>query len=167
MGNFTRPGSFFTAPSATRSPYLLPVVIFTSFIGNCKAQTNDNDTSVQAVIFVVIASTMCLIFWACYACMCYSRQKCTASTTRLPTVYYSSNTHQSNSYSTNECEQPRSVQREFCQTGVTSRYCEHTRIGNHGPAIIEAVSLPEATLHEGEAPPAYEEAIRMQTVNFY
>ena len=29
----------------------------------------------------------------------------------------------------------------------------------------EPVSLPKATLHQGEAPPTYEEAIRMKTVD--
>ena len=32
-------------------------------------------------------------------------------------------------------------------------------------ATSEPVSLPEATLHQGDAPPAYEEAVRMKTVD--
>ena len=33
------------------------------------------------------------------------------------------------------------------------------------PQASEPVPLPEATLHQGDAPPAYEEAIGMKTVH--
>lgn len=45
--------------------------------------------------------------------------------------------------------------------GTTSlRQCQVTM-----PETERAVSLPEATLHQGEEPPAYEEAIEMKTVH--
>ena len=35
---------------------------------------------------------------------------------------------------------------------------------DHPKPSFTLVSLPEATLHQGDAPPAYAEAIRMKTV---
>ena len=39
----------------------------------------------------------------------------------------------------------------------------HTAISLAAQATSEPVSLPEATLHQGDAPPAYEEAVGMKT----
>jgi hypothetical protein len=170
--NFTKPvGSVFSVLRNLK--YLL--VIFTSVMGNCQAQTNDNDNdnavSVQAVVFVVIAATMCLIFWACYACICFSKQKCAISTTpqRSPIHNSSSrNSHQSNGYSQNSARVDfDSVPRRFLghAEGHSEFNATATRfdIVSHDPVRI---SLPEATLHQGDAPPTYEEAIGMKTVTF-
>ena len=172
ISEITRPaGSIFTVlRNATGLTYLL--VIFLSVLGNCQAQTSDNDNniSVQAVVFIVIAGTMCLIFWACYACMCFYKQKCVISTTpQLSPVHYSRrNDHQSNGYLQNSACDYDSVPRHFLShTEEISGHSEHVhsvaRVGTHSPIRI---SLPEATLHQGDAPPTYEEAIRMKTVNF-
>ena len=160
------------------------LVIFISVLGSCscQAQTNDVDNnngnvSVQAVVFIVIAATMCLIFWACYACICFSKQNnyCAISTTpQLSPVRYSTrNTHQSNGYSQNSARaRDYSVPRRFLgHTEDVSGQSEFNdlraaaRVGtlSHSPI---SVSLPEATLHQGDAPPTYEEAIGMKTVNF-
>ena len=164
ISDFARPaGSVFMVLNATGLTYLL--VIFISVLGSCQAQSNDNDNnvSVEAVVFVAIAGTMCLIFWACYACMCFSKQKCAISSTpQLSPVHYSRrNAHQSNGYLQNSVSDYDSVPRHLLS------HSEHVhaviRDGSHSPIRI---SLPEATLHHGDAPPAYEEAIRMKTVNF-
>ena len=154
------------------------LVIFISVVGSCWAQTNDVDNnngnvSVQAVVFIVIAATMCLIFWACYACICFSKQNnyCAISTTpQLSPVRYSTrNTHQSNGYSQNSARDYSVPRRFLGHTEDVSGQSEFNdlqaaaRVGSHGPV---SVSLPEATLHQGDAPPTYEEAIGMKTVNF-
>lgn len=175
IGDIVRPGDFqLTVPSTVGLTYLL--VIFISVVGSstCRAQTNDDDhdVSVQAVIFVVIAGTMCLIFWACYACMCFSRHKCTISTTPpLSPVHYSRrNVHRSNGYSQNsahdydQCHSVPSRQIYQQTRGISTGHSEHAsaRVSeSQSPIKREAISLPKATLHQGDAPPTYEEAIRM------
>ena len=175
----SRNGAFVFLRNTTGLIYLL--VMLVSVMESCQAQTdtisNDGGVSVQAVVFVVIAGTMCLIFWACYFCICFSKQKCTISTTpHISPVHYSRrNIHLSNGYLQNNSAArdydsvPRRhflSQPEEIQSG---RHSEHAatslRVGSlHNP---RRVSLPsEATLHQGDAPPTYEEAIRMKTVNF-
>ena len=175
--NFARPtGNLYS--NATVLKCLL--VIFISVLGSCscQAQTNDGDNnngnvSVQAVVFIVIAATMCLIFWACYACICFSKQNCAISTTpQLSPVRYSTrNTHQSNGYSQNSARD-YPMPRRFLGHDHTEDISGHSefndmqaaaRVGSHSPV---SVSLPEATLHQGDSPPTYEEAIGMKTVNF-
>lgn len=149
------------------------LVIFLSVVGSCRAQTNnsdnDNNVSVQAVVFVVIAAIMCLIFWACYACICFSKQTCAISTTPQPSpVHYSTrNTHQSNGYSQNSARDYLVPRRFLSHTENISGHSEFNhsaaaRVGSHSPV---RVSLPEATLHQADAPPTYEEAIGMKTVS--
>lgn len=77
--------------------------------------------------------------------------------------------HQSNGHLQNSARSQDSVPRHFLShTEEFSGHREHAagaRVGiPHSPAV--RISLPEATLHQGDAPPSYEEAIRMKTVNF-
>ena len=153
--NFTRSmGNVFSVfRNATVLKCLL--VIFISVVGSCRAQTNDSDNdsnvSVQAVVFIVIAATMCLIFWACYACICFPKQKCVISTTpQLSPVHYSTrNTHQSNGYSQNSAHDYLMPRRFLSHTENISGHSEFNhsaaaRVGSRSPVRN---SLPEATLH--------------------
>ena len=136
----------------------LPIV-FASVIRSCNAQqTIDSNVSVQAVIFVIVAGTTCCMFWVCYACMYFSRQKCaTPSSNQLPSVHYSSNTHRTRIETSNYVP-PHSVLRQSYQMGEPS--------GSHSDTA-RVDPLLEASLHQRDAPPTYEEAIKMMNINLY
>ena len=114
------------------SPALLIWLTFVSLFGKCKAQDSDIGFIVPLIIVLAGCSMFCFCFWICFAAICYSQQQKNNNLPILP---------------------PPNT--------TTAQYTFNLQ-NQHSPQsqASELVSLPEATLHQGDAPPAYEEAIR-------
>ena len=121
------------------SPVILTWFIFVSLFGKCTAQNSGIGFAVPFTIMIVGCSLFCFCFWICFAAICYRKQQENMSTLRVPP-----NTTTTPQYTFNLQRQPNS---DYPQSQTS-----------------EPVSLSEATLHQGDAPPAYEEAIGMKTV---
>ena len=129
----------------------------------CQAQTSDREISIQAAIFSVVAGAMCFIFWCCFVLMCIPRHYCRSSSSAPYTVHRSHN--ESDVYPTTHAiryDQQHLVQGHIARS--TTLYPQLAQVG-YSTSKPESVSLPEATLHHSDAPPDYEEAIRMAPID--
>ena len=123
------------------------------------AQVSGREISVQAGVFTVIASVLCSIFWCCFICMCFSRQQCTTNSggplSPAHNTYNESNTHQNHAID-NEVSYS-----EFSRS-ISLYPAQRTRVA-FSTSTPETVAFPQATviLYQDDAPPSYEEAVRM------
>ena len=143
-------------------------LILATLTGKCEAQPSfpGSSITIYVIIFVAVGVFMCLLFWGCVCCMVYifSRQQPTR------TIQYTHN------------HQPQTHQGVHPQSQYPSGSQPYPRQTYHHPQSgypaystptpqptateLQPVSLPEATLYQGDAPPGYEEAVRMRTVDF-
>ena len=128
-------------------------LITSTLFGTSLAQSSFSAGSffISIAIFVGIACFMCVLFWGFVGgivCFIKSRQAsltripCNARERRTQQLFYPQATPSAGG------SQPYPVQSNYPQ-----------------PVPSQQVSLPEATLHQGDAPPGYEEAVRMKTVD--
>ena len=134
-------------------------LLLTTLVGSCEAQQADSSINTFIILPVtIVAIVVCLVFIFC-ACVC-AIICCSANrSSQSRTVQYTHNAQRQRvqvaggSYPAQSHQS--SVPYPTSSTGYTSQTV---------PQAPEPVSLPEATLHQGDAPPGYEEAIRMKTV---
>lgn len=169
--------------------YYVSSLLFT-LVGRCQAVAGINDRAVNislpAIVFCIAITTMCTCFWVCLCRMLLQRKRHyhRIRPGHPSTVQHSTYNpaHQHPSHYGTEGTQPYPVQRSYPpptalpgSTGVipisTSRpyspflspmEAPTSSESTTAPQPYEPVALPEATLHHGEAPPDYEEAIKMK-----
>ena len=144
--------------SVLRLKWLTGLLITIILLVKCSlAQISEREMSVQAGVFTVIAGLLCSIFWCCFICMCISRQHCT--TTSGHNTYNESNTYHQTRAIDNEVS--HSVQNEFSRS-ITLHPAQQTRVAS-STSTPETVAFPHATAipYQYDAPPSYEEAVRM------
>lgn len=171
------------------SYYLLSLsLISVLLVGRCQAQAGIDvravNISLPAIVFCIAITIMCSCFWVCFCRMLlqrkrhYHRIRPSHPSTIQHSIY--SPGHQSPShYGTGGTPVQRSYPPPTELPGVTpsSTSRPYTHISppfsspmeaptssesTAPPQPYEPVALPEATLHHGEAPPDYEEAIKMK-----
>ena len=146
------------------------LLVFISLVGTCEAQSSDVGFTVEITVFVLGCGAFCCIFWTVFMCVMCAReqQKLNTMNSRTSTIntQYIFNLRQQNQIS-----QPQSqlaagypVQGYIIPPTHLSSTGGHTNtesqtITTHDAS--EAVSLPEATLHQDDAPPSYAVAIGM------
>ena len=157
-------------------------------VGTCQAQSSNGFFAIPVSIFVVVATLMCICFWACFFYQRAQRARYypPANAQYTPYVYNQRSNYnggaQPGSYpvqgyvvpSTTPSNPPQ-TQQAYPGPGyvppstVTAPYAPPGAppgaTTQTVPQASEPVSLPEATLHQGDAPPAYAEAIGMKTVD--
>ena len=160
-------------------------------VGICQAQSSNGFIAIPVVMFVVAATIMCICFWACFFFQRAQRARFypPANAQYTPYVYNSQRPYnaapgaQPGSYpvqgyvvSSTTPGNPPQTQPAYPGPGqgyvppstVTSPYAPPGPPGTTSQTVSQApepVSLPEATLHQGDAPPGYAEAIGMKTVD--
>ena len=178
MDTYPRPNRKFNGSFSILSPtwVVCLLLIFMSLVWSCQAQGHSDDDdgglSVPAVIFTVITGAMCFIFWMCFILICNSRNRCNTTPLTSPIHF----TYDAQPSSTTYPGRPQTHARDYGQphskVTVESRfpalstvlYSPPTSRPGYNSSQAESASIPEATLHQSDAPPAYEEAIRMTTV---
>ena len=125
------------------------ILFFVSLFGGCEAQNSPDYGIIPIAIFVGlggVCTITCVCIACCAACNCCSNCKKMFRSGSIPHI---------GSYTYNHQYQPSSTLPSR-PNGVESMSIKQSS---------ELVSLPEATLHQGDAPPAYEEAIGMKTID--
>ena len=171
-----------TTYSNLKRDYLLSLLIL--LIGGCQAQDSDSMASlvggffaIPISLFVIIASIMCACFWICY---CRHRKLQRRNYAPPVTTQYTPYNPEGPYHGGN---QPYPVQGYIVpSTGSNPPptqaypgqvYIPLSTVPFAPPAettsqtvlkASEPVPLPEATLHQGDAPPAYDKAIKMKIV---
>ena len=122
---------------------LVCFIDFISLFGRCKAQTNESEVGAFTLVIIVtvaLCSFFCVCFWVLFAvCYVHHRDK---NTSRIPLP----------STPTQDYDSTFNIQRPSGYPQSQVYYDEPVS------------SLPEATLHQGDLPPPYDEAVRMKTV---
>lgn len=124
------------------SPVLLIWLTLVSLFGKCSAQDGGIGFTIPLIFMIAGCSLFCCCFWLCFTAICYSQQQKNKNTAIFPpsntaTTQYTFNLQRNQDYSKSQSEASESV----------------------------SLHVPEATLHQGDAPPAYDEAIGIKTVN--
>ena len=122
-------------------PVLSMWLIFVSLFGKCTAQGGSVGFAIPLTSIIAGCSVFCLCFWICFAATCYGQQQKNSNSPVLPPPNTAATQYSFN------------LQRHQCDLDYPQSQTS------------ERDSLPEATLHQGDAPPAYEEAIGMKTVS--
>ena len=123
---------------------VLPIwLIFVSLFGKCAAQGVSLGFILPLTFTLTFAGCVfCCCFWICFAAyFCGQRQK-NSNNLVLP---------------------PPNTAATQCSFNFQRHQCDLQDYPQSQTS--EPVSLPKATLHQGDAPPTYEEAIRMKTVS--
>ena len=163
-------------------------------VGICQAQSSSGTgfVALPISIFVVVATLMCICFWVCF---CFQMAKRRQLYGTPANVHYTPYVHnQRPYYSTGAQAQPGSypvqgyvvpsatpagvnppqTQQAYPSQGYVPPSTGVSVVPSVSPlahpgaipqATSEPVPLPEATLHQGDAPPGYEEAIGIKTVD--
>ena len=151
---------------SSRTGLVSLLLIFISLIGRCQAQTNFVITIVP--IILIVSVILCFCCCVCVACLCNAKQR-RSNATKLPS--------ETTAQTINHPEQaPYHSQPPYVHNQLQDYVPPSTRVlyppqeeqdssQNVATAPPEPVPLPDATLHEGDAPPGYEEALRMTTCN--
>ena len=135
------------------------LVLILTTLDCCEAQTDTPAISVVLPV-VIVAVVGCIMFFIICACVCtivcFTANRSTQSNLNARTVQYT--------YSQQQRSQVVGPGRAYPVQG--QRYPQSSAPYLASKTAPEPpVSLPEATLHQGDAPPGYEEAIRMKTVD--
>ena len=151
---------------------LLQILLF----GTCRADSHlAVNISMPAIIFCIAITFMCTCFWICCCRMLFQRKHYHRIPPHPTAAQYSTYGPQTPSHYGSGTEAQYPIQSYIPPTTVLSPPSTMQRPYPHSvspPAttpsaqtisqVYEPVSLPEATLHHGEPPPDYEEAIKMK-----
>lgn len=140
-------------------------IILFSLIGKCTAQTNFVVTIVPVIL--IVAVIVCFCCCVCIACICNaSKRRDNAS--KFPAQASETNNnheehHLQSPYSHNQLQGyvPPTARVLYSAQGEQNSSQAETAMTEP----LEPVALPDAILHEGDAPPGYEEALRMTSAN--
>ena len=126
------------------------LLLFLSLSAGCqaiKSEVKKNVAiSVPIVLFAVAVGVICTIYWACY-CNAWRRHKPTLSAEIRQTYYQTSIDEQSVSVPAYIPALPSVI-----------------TVPDESESCPQNDELPEAELHQGDAPPAYADAVNMTTV---
>ena len=148
------------------SSNVLASFIFISLTGNCKAQESSHGVIIVPIIIVVVGlAFLCFCFCTLVAIAYYVRKKNknnpeVSSINPQGQIRYSQsqvNGAGNQQYRPHSCSLPSS--RIISLPPRTNRRIMSQTV----PQSSEPVSVPEAILHQWEAPPTYEEAIRVMS----
>ena len=133
--------------------------IFVSLIGRCTAQSNFAISITPVILIVSIIGCFCCCI--CFACVCHAKQRRT-NASKFPQAPHDEQTqyHAQPTYSHNELQGYLPP-----TTRVLYPPQEEENTSQADTGTSEPVPLPDATLHQGDAPPGYEEAVRMTSAN--
>ena len=158
-------------------PATLVGITFTSLFGRCKAQQESTNGSTTTLILIIAAGVglSCLLSMIIFA-IWYVKRKRKNTAMALPTTStrYAHNIQTQLSFPQSQASDQSSLQYRL-QSNVSplsrviySASSPTSNVSNEAsqtvPQASEPVSLPEATLHQGEAPPGYAEAVKMKTI---
>ena len=139
----------------------LVLIILTTLVTSSEAQSSSGSFSILIPI-VAVSVVGCVFFIICIcvcAAICYATSHATQSNTNTRTVWQQRNQlPPGRPVPAGGLSYPVQRQRHSAQISRAPYPSSNT-------VPKEPVSLPEATLHHGDAPPGYEEAIRMKTVD--
>ena len=139
------------------------LAIFISLIGKCEAQ-NAFIVTITPII-IVAGIILCFCFCVCCACICHAKQRVTNASKHSQSTEISYNTHAP--YEGADYPQRHSLQgyvppsARVLYSAQDENEQNSSQANTSTVATSEPVPLPEATLHQGDAPPGYEEALRM------
>lgn len=156
--------------SSTQRPVILVslLTVLITLVGKCEAQ--NAFTVTLTPIIVIVGIILCFCCCVCCACICHAKQRVTNSSKypQSTEISYSTNTP----YEGAEYPQSHTLQGYIPPSSRVLYSAQDPNDQNSSQANTpaeatnsEPVSLPEAMLHQGDAPPGYEEAIRMTTAN--
>ena len=143
--------------------------------GGCEAQSGLNPGLIVIATFMGLGgiftiTCICIVFCtACYQnCKKISRSR--GNSTHIGSFTYSHPYQASNQANSGLSYPAYQVQNGFNSSSTQEHYPSTTPTGATSYSTShtipsESVSLPEATLHQGDAPPAYEEAVGMKTID--
>lgn len=146
----------YTLQKLEKESLLSLLILFACAVVRCRAEVDSAmviGISMPIVLFVTLASTICLCFWIC---MCeLSRQY--KRVTRSQTPQQNPHSHQSR-LSSLHVHTPSTTDVSPSSTDAHGNSSETTTHLSQSPRLLEI------TLHKGDAPPAYAEALTMKTV---
>ena len=157
--------SFSCLPSSQTGLMSL-LFIFISLIGRCQAQSNFVVTIVP--IILILSIIVCFCCCVCFACVCHAKQR-RSNASKLPseTTAETANHPEQAPYHSQPAYVHNQLQ-EYVPPSTRVLYPpqeEQDSSQNADTTPPDPVPLPDATLHEGDAPPGYEEAVRMTAFN--
>ena len=139
------------------------ILVFISHFGGCEAQIHPEPGVIVGIVAAVISVPICCC--CCILCICCNGNCRYCNYIRIwPSISTRNTTHVATHSSPSQpAHSAEYYPQQRSTIPATSYEAESTSLQNV-PQASEPVSLPEATLHQGDAPPAYEEAIGMKTV---
>ena len=148
------------------------LIILISLVPKCEAQSSTFFVTFTPIIIVAVI-LFCFCCCVCCACICHAKQRATNSSKhpRSTEISYSTNApYEGAEYPQSHALQsyvPPSARVLYSAPEVNEQNSGSPRANGHDHDDVssEPVPLPEATLHQGDAPPGYEEAIRMTAEN--
>jgi hypothetical protein len=159
--------------SFSPSPVILVslLTLLISLAGKCEAQSTTFFVTFTPIIIVAVI-LFCFCCCVCCACICHAKQRATNSSKypQSTEISYSTNApYEGAEYPQSHTLQsyvPPSARVLYSAQEVRNEQNSSSPQANtHDEVSSEPVALPEATLHQGDAPPGYEEAIRMTADN--
>ena len=128
----------------------LTLILLICVIGRCKADINTDlaiRIAVPTVVFLVSLMVLCTCLWTCHYYV--TRQQ----------VY-----HFLPSTVTSDGQKPKPYQLSTSPAPWTTK--TNGKISQTNLPAFKSTSFAEATLHQGDAPPAYMEAVNMTSVTY-
>ena len=146
------------------------LLLLTCLTGRCRAEVDTNmiiGICIPAVLFAVATTIICVCFWICY-CNVSKQYNGRRPTERLPSLNETTYCPESQS-AIARSYQIHPVQNYASPSPTALSHTPTDSVASSGTSECllpptEPASLPDATLHKGEAPPAYAEAIKLATV---
>lgn len=141
------------------------VLILTAFaVCGCEAQS-DSGPSISFILPIVIVGVVgCVMFFIICACVCAVVCFTASRSTSRPSYQYTYSSQGQRLAAAPTTGHGSSYPVQSQRYPAQSSSVPYPTTAPNTVLPEEPVSLPEAALHHGDAPPGYEEAIRMKTV---
>ena len=153
--------------SVNISQTVLIWLTFISLFGRCNAQESGIDFVLIPIATVVVVFTLLALWFS--AIICYVKQRSQGvNISPVPSatdaIEHTFNLQITQNRASGPCSQQYQLQNNVSPSARVLYPGPPMNMTTNG-LTFEPVFLPEVTLHQGEAPPTYEEAIRMKTVD--